>query len=142
MGLSNLQKCLPIFIRYSARKQFGPAGQEELPVLEYQLQQWRLLPYLAATYVLHHFSSSFSRDFINFQMPVLFGEKTPELSEKAAELYALCCAAKPLSGWLARDAIQESREACGGHGYLQDDGFVFSEYEEKRKRFAKQRRAE
>lgn len=39
-------------------------------------------------------------------------------SEKAAELHALCCAAKPLSGWLARDAIQESREACGGHGYL------------------------
>lgn len=39
MGLSNLQKCLPISIRYSAlRKQFGPAGQEELPVIEYQLQ--------------------------------------------------------------------------------------------------------
>lgn len=83
MGLSNLQKCLPISIRYSAvRKQFGPAGQEEIPVLEYQLQQWRLLPYLAASYVLHHFSSSFSRDFINFQMSVLFGEKTPELVSK------------------------------------------------------------
>ncbi|GIY03208.1 peroxisomal acyl-coenzyme A oxidase 3 [Caerostris darwini] len=124
MGLSNLQKCLPISIRYSAvRRQFGPAEKEEWPVLEYQLQQWRLLPYLAATYVLHHFSSSFSRDFINFQMSVLFGEKTPELSEKAAELHALCSAAKPLAGWLARDAIQESREACGGHGYLQAAGF-------------------
>ncbi|GFU09217.1 peroxisomal acyl-coenzyme A oxidase 3 [Nephila pilipes] len=124
MGLSNLQKCLPISIRYSAvRRQFGPAGEEEWPVLEYQLQQWRLLPYLAATYVLHHFSTSFSRDFINFQMSVLFGEKTPELSERAVELHALCSAAKPLSGWLARDAIQESREACGGHGYLQAAGF-------------------
>ncbi|KAF8767131.1 Peroxisomal acyl-coenzyme A oxidase 3 like protein [Argiope bruennichi] len=124
IGLSNLQKCLPISIRYSAvRRQFGPAGKDEWPVLEYQLQQWRLLPYLAATYVLHHFSSSFSRDFINFQMSVLFGEKTPELSEKAAELHALCSAAKPISGWLARDAIQESREACGGHGYLQAAGF-------------------
>ncbi|GFQ87345.1 peroxisomal acyl-coenzyme A oxidase 3 [Trichonephila clavata] len=124
MGLSNLQKCLPISIRYSAvRRQFGPEGEEEWPVLEYQLQQWRLLPYLAATYVLHHFSSSFSRDFINFQMSVLFGEKTPELSERAVELHALCSAAKPLAGWLARDAIQESREACGGHGYLQAAGF-------------------
>ncbi|XP_015915555.2 peroxisomal acyl-coenzyme A oxidase 3 [Parasteatoda tepidariorum] len=124
MCLSNLQKCLPISIRYSAvRKQFGPAGKEEYSVLEYQLQQWRLLPYLAATYVLHHFSYSFSRDFINFQMSVLFGEKTPELSEKAAELHALCSGAKPLAGWLARDAIQESREACGGHGYLQASGF-------------------
>lgn len=46
-------------------------------------------------------------------------------SEKAAELHALCCAAKPLAGWLARDAIQESREACGGHGYLQGNVFFF-----------------
>ena len=35
-----------------------------------------------------------------------------------AEIHALSSAAKPLAGWLARDAIQESREACGGHGYL------------------------
>ncbi|KAG8199726.1 hypothetical protein JTE90_000822 [Oedothorax gibbosus] len=124
MCLSNLQKCMPISIRYSAaRRQFGPEGQDEKPVLEYQLQQWRLLPYLAATYVLHHFSTTFKRDFINFQMSVLFGEKTPELSERSVELHALCSGAKPLAGWLARDAIQESREACGGHGYLQASGF-------------------
>lgn len=40
---------LTIAIRYSGvRKQFGP-GEEEIPVLEYQTQQYRLLPYLAAT---------------------------------------------------------------------------------------------
>ena len=34
------------------------------------------------------------------------------------ELHAMSCASKPLSSWLARDAIQECREACGGHGYF------------------------
>ena len=34
------------------------------------------------------------------------------------EIHALSCASKPLGGWIARDAIQESREACGGHGYF------------------------
>lgn len=34
------------------------------------------------------------------------------------EVHGLSSAGKPLSGWLARDCIQECREACGGHGYL------------------------
>lgn len=35
-----------------------------------------------------------------------------------AEIHAIISAAKPLLTWTCRDAIQESREACGGHGYL------------------------
>lgn len=35
-----------------------------------------------------------------------------------AEIHALISAAKPLITWTCRDAIQESREACGGHGFL------------------------
>ena len=34
------------------------------------------------------------------------------------ELHALSSAGKPLSTWTTRDAIQDCREACGGHGYL------------------------
>ncbi len=33
-------------------------------------------------------------------------------------MHALSCAAKSIVGFLARDCIQECREACGGHGYL------------------------
>lgn len=103
----------------------GPSNQQALlewPVLDYQMQQWRLLPYLASTYVLDVFCQSFLRDFLNFQVAVLFGTSSPSLSELGQEIHAIACAAKPLSGWLCRDAIQECREACGGHGYLAASG--------------------
>lgn len=35
-----------------------------------------------------------------------------------SEIHALVSCSKPLLTWTARDAIQEARECCGGHGYL------------------------
>ncbi|KAG8199728.1 hypothetical protein JTE90_000824 [Oedothorax gibbosus] len=124
VGIANLQMCMPIAIRYAAiRKQFGPPGGEEVPILEYQMHQYRLLPYLAATYCLYHFTSRYNNDLINIHMKIVFGKKSTELADQVHELHALCCAAKPVITWMARDAIQECREACGGHGYLQASGF-------------------
>jgi len=34
------------------------------------------------------------------------------------EIHAMSSSSKPISSWTARDAIQQCREACGGHGYL------------------------
>lgn len=120
---TNLIKAMVISIRYSAvRRQFGPENEEELPVIEYQLQQWRLIPFLAAAHVMNYYASALYKEFVSFHIAVMFGEKSPEVSEQGVELHILSCAAKCKAGWLARDAIQESREACGGHGYLKVSG--------------------
>lgn len=119
-----LKLSITIAVRYSAvRKQFGPTPQEELPVLEYQVQQWRLIPYIAATYVCEFFGRDFNQDFIDYFVATLIGDKSPELDISRTHIHALSCCGKAMTGWLARDAIQESREACGGHGYLKAAGF-------------------
>ncbi|BET01788.1 acyl-Coenzyme A oxidase [Nesidiocoris tenuis] len=117
-----LTKALTTSIRYSAvRRQFGPNEDEELPVIEYPLQQWRLFRYLAGCYMLKLFIGEFSSFFVRATMESVLG--SPKLmQESGAEIHALSCAVKPLAGWLARDGIQESREACGGHGYLKFTG--------------------
>lgn len=48
--------------------------------------------------------------------------RTDSLSLLGIELHIITSAVKPLSGWIMRDAIQSSREACAGHGYLK--GFI------------------
>ncbi|XP_045533158.1 peroxisomal acyl-coenzyme A oxidase 3-like [Pieris brassicae] len=115
-----LQKAIVIAVRYSGvRKQFGADdGSEETTILEYQQQQIRLLPYLATTYALRIFCSWFGTEHVKMTIDNMMGV-TDKAADKGIEMHALSCAIKPLSGWSARDAIQNCREACGGHGYLQ-----------------------
>ena len=46
-------------------------------------------------------------------------------AELGREIHAICSSSKPLSGFTARDGIQECREACGGHGYLAGVNIVY-----------------
>ncbi|KAI1303208.1 Peroxisomal acyl-coenzyme A oxidase 3 [Halotydeus destructor] len=122
LGVLNLQQALTIAVRYSAlRKQFGPKDQEEWPVIEYQSQQWRLFPYIAASYVHRHFYFSLQKDFMAFYADIAYGFKLIPEAEQGnlgAEIHALTSSSKPCVGWVARDGIQQCRECCGGHGYL------------------------
>lgn len=119
-----LQKAIVIAIRYSGvRKQFGPENStEELPVLEYQQQQIRLLPYLAATYAMKVFSCWLGETHMNMVIANIMGGNDELAAQRGVEMHALSSAAKPALGWTARDGIQHCREACGGHGYLKAAG--------------------
>ncbi|OQR80326.1 peroxisomal acyl-coenzyme A oxidase 3-like [Tropilaelaps mercedesae] len=124
MSTNNLIKAAVIAIRYAAvRRQFGPDNSsEEMPILEYQMHQWRVLPYLCAAIVMNYYCLSLNNDFVTFTINSMIGERTPALADQGIELHIISCAAKAKASWLARDAIQEAREACGGHGYLQASG--------------------
>nr|AON96598.1 acyl-coenzyme A oxidase 3 peroxisomal [Bicyclus anynana] len=119
-----LQKAIVIAVRYSAvRKQFAAENAvEETPVLEYQQQQIRLLPYLAGTFALRIFCTWFGSVHINMTIDNYAGKQDELSAARGIELHALSSAVKPVCGWLARDGIQNCREACGGHGYLKAAG--------------------
>lgn len=98
---------LAITVRYAdMRRQFGPAGEPEVSILDYQTYQRRLLPYLATSYAL----TFACRDCIS-----LLEDGSPE---KRRELESFAAGLKVYTSWHAIESLQVCRESCGGQGYL------------------------
>ncbi|KAF5307965.1 hypothetical protein FQR65_LT06532 [Abscondita terminalis] len=117
---SNLISSVTIAVRYAAlRTQFGPSNGKELPIIEYQLHQWRLFPYLSAAGVLKIFVAEITTDYLNaLEMSNTDTAIENLVKETISEIHAIISASKPLISWTCLHSIQECREACGGHGYL------------------------
>ncbi len=105
---------LTIAISYgSQRRQFTAASDtEEEVILDYQRHQRRLLPRLATTYAMSFAHERFLAKFDD----VFSGAHDTDADRQ--DLETLAAALKPLSTWAALDILQESREACGGAGFL------------------------
>jgi acyl-CoA oxidase len=104
---------LAIAVRYAAtRRQFGPEGAPEMPILDYPLIQRALMPALATTLGLH-----FAVRSLQAQVAEAASSDSPELEVTAAGLKAYAsehCVA----------TLQTAREICGGAGYMAKSRFA------------------
>ena len=104
---------LAIAVAYTnQRRQFGPAGAEEQPLLDYRLIQNALMPKLASTYAAHFAVRALQSDYAE-----AVGREDPELEVAAAAL-------KAYASELTVETLQVCREACGGQGYLAENRFA------------------
>jgi acyl-CoA oxidase len=109
-ALAAAKSGLTIAIRYSdQRRQFGPEGGSEVPILNYRMHQRRLLPHLAKTYAVHFALQYLTNRFLN------------KTESEMQEIEALAAGMKSYSTWSTRDILQECREAIGGKGYLSEN---------------------
>lgn len=105
---------LTIAVRYGhRRRQFGPAGQPEVRILDYLTHQRRLLPRLARTYALH---------FALQELAQAYTDSEDEGDRRAVETQA--AGLKAYASWHAVDTLQICRECCGGQGYLAVNRFA------------------
>jgi acyl-CoA oxidase len=103
---------LAIAVRYAeGRRQFGPPGEPETVVMDYQTYQRRLYPHLATAYAL------------TFACRELIALLSEENEQKRRELESMAAGLKVYSSWHAIESLQVCRESCGGQGYMSVNRF-------------------
>jgi acyl-CoA oxidase len=112
-ALSAVKSGLTIAVRYGARRrQFGPAGEPEVRILDYRSHQRRLMPPLATTFAL------------DFAIKHLVRTYMARRGMMSREVEVLAAGLKAYSTWHAVHTLQTCREACGGSGYMAVNRFA------------------
>ncbi len=118
-SVSTTKSALTIATRYGLRRrQFGPAGEDDVPILEYRTHQRRLMPLLAKTFALHFAQAELAHRFHE-----VFSTAEPSERERR-ELESLAAGMKATASWHATETIQTCRECCGGAGYMSVNRFA------------------
>ncbi len=114
---------LTIAVRYGdRRRQFGPSGGAEVPVLDYLTHQRRLLPLVATSYGLSFALHDLADAFADASAAAATGEPAGSTDQQRIETEA--AALKAMASWHATRSLQEAREACGGEGYRTSSGIA------------------
>lgn len=109
-GISAAKTGLTIAIRYGdRRRQFGPEGGAEVPILNYRQHQRRLMPLLADAYAYHFALRYLTQRFLD------------RTEDDMQEIEALAAGLKASATWSTTRTLQECREACGGKGYMSEN---------------------
>ena len=112
-ALSVAKSALTIAIRYGAmRRQFGPSGEPESPILDFRTHQRRLMPLLANAYGLDFAIDHLGKSYLDRN----------SINEREVE--ALAAGLKAWSSWNTTETVQVARECCGGQGYLTVNRFA------------------
>lgn len=99
-------------VRYTARRrQFGPAGESEIPVLDYLDVQRRTMPRLATSYALH------------FALRRLVERYAGQYGAHDRQIESLAAGLKAYASRHAVETLQACREVCGGAGYMAENLF-------------------
>ncbi len=114
-SVSAVKSGLTIAIRYSSeRRQFGPSGRPEIPILDYATQQRLLLPALATTYALHYAV----RELVDRYDHLILSDR---LQEDGGDVEAGAAALKAYASTHCIRTLQACRESMGGRGYRADN---------------------
>ena len=114
------RKALSIATRYALRRrQFGAPGRDdEVLLMDYRAHQRKLLPAIATTY-----AHTFALNECIERLQEL--HEAPEKDQVAQrELETRAAGLKAVVTRFANDTIQVCREACGGAGYMAENGLT------------------
>ncbi|EGR32939.1 hypothetical protein IMG5_065950 [Ichthyophthirius multifiliis] len=110
MLISGTKICLATALRYaSQRLAVGRSGMSDTPIINFNLFQNQVYPFLARTVTLN---VAFNK------VKILYSDSLLNKQEASPFLVCLCCAVKPLITWNARDVGTCLVERVGGQGYL------------------------
>ncbi|CAK9782616.1 acyl-CoA oxidase [Cutaneotrichosporon oleaginosum] len=122
---TTLARAASIAVRYAAvRKQFADEdskSSDEIPVLDYTMVQFRLLPLVATAYALFFATQELGALYGNYDKALGSGDQKGA-EALLADLHVGSCALKVHGTFISVEGIEAARRACGGHGYSHYSG--------------------
>jgi acyl-CoA oxidase len=110
----NLARSLTIAIRYTnVRRQFSTRGGREDQVIMYSSVKCRLFPLLGVCFAYIFAAKGLLKGYIEMMAELKSGGD----SKRLGEIHALSSGLKACATWDCLAAVEECRQACGGHGY-------------------------